>query len=88
MKSDKGSFVTEVCPSCLSEVTMQWDVGIYGYKAFCPFCGSRLMLCDECYHPNGDYTDDCDYDADTDTCRHSQDCPACCSPIKEDMLWE
>lgn len=63
--------VTEVCPHCESEVTLGWDVEERGYKAFCPVCGGRLMLCDECQHrgPGGEHTGDCDYNAETDSCR-------------------
>lgn len=66
--------VTEVCPNCEKEVTMVWDVETYGYRAYCPFCGKRLMLCDMCQHPNGEEqaTGDCDYDSRTDTCRFNR----------------
>lgn len=63
---------TEVCPNCETEVEMVWDVEMSGYKAFCPYCGKRLMLCDECQHPNGEYTDDCDYHTATDSCRFNR----------------
>ena len=56
--------VTEYCPECETEVTMQWDVRALGYKAFCPHCGKRLMLCSECQ-----FIDGCDYDSETDSCR-------------------
>lgn len=76
--------VTEVCPHCEQEVTMVWDVETYGYHAYCPFCGKRLMLCDMCQHQNGEEqaTGDCDYDSKTDTCRFNkceviQICPIC-----------
>ena len=71
--------VTEWCPHCESEITMTWDVQSMGYKAFCPVCGERLMLCDECQHsgPNGEYTDRCNYDSKTDT-RH----------LRRIKLWE
>lgn len=26
-----------------------------GFKAYCPVCDSRLMLCDECKHRTGKY---------------------------------
>lgn len=42
--------VVEVCPHCDSEVVMMWDIESDGYMAFCPYCGKRLMLCDECLH--------------------------------------
>lgn len=63
--------VAEICPHCESEVTLEWDVEARGYKAFCPVCGGRLMLCDECQHrgPGGECTGDCDYNAETDSCR-------------------
>ena len=63
--------VTEWCPSCDREVEMKWDVEADGYKAYCPYCGERLMLCDECRHPGGEFCDKCNYDAETDTCKHS-----------------
>ena len=62
--------VTEVCPHCGSEITMIWDVAQAGYKAFCPVCGERLMLCDMCLHPEGG-GGNCDYDSKTDTCKHN-----------------
>lgn len=68
---DDRKLVTETCPNCGEEVTMVWDVEMNGYKAFCPYCGGRLMLCDECQHPGGEYIADCDYDADSDTCRYN-----------------
>ena len=41
--------ITEVCPHCESEITMQWNVSESGYKAYCPVCGKRLMLCSACH---------------------------------------
>jgi predicted RNA-binding Zn-ribbon protein involved in translation (DUF1610 family) len=66
---------TEVCPNCDSEITMVWDVKQNGYKAYCPVCGNRLMLCDMCHHrgDGGEFVDDCDYDSETDTCRFNQE---------------
>lgn len=63
--------VTEMCPYCDREVTLLWDVKADGYKAICPFCGKRLMLCDECNHPNGEYCGKCDYNRETDSCKHN-----------------
>lgn len=62
--------VAEVCPYCNAEVTMTWNTDVDGFKAFCPHCGERLMLCDECRHADG--SDDCDYDSATDTCKHNR----------------
>jgi len=62
--------VTEYCSACESEIELKWDTKRMGYKAYCPVCGSRLMLCDECQHRTGGAcTEDCDYSTSTDTCR-------------------
>ena len=63
---DRTYIVTEVCYECESEIQMIWDTDERGYKAYCPVCGSKLMLCDECQHSE-DY-EGCDYCADTDSC--------------------
>lgn len=65
--------VCEYCNNCETEVVMEWDVETYGYEVYCPFCGARLMLCDECMHQNGELDDRCDYDSATCTCKHSKD---------------
>lgn len=75
-KEETAQTVTEWCPNCDREVTLGWDVNLDGYKAFCPYCGNRLLLCDECQHrvkENPAFFGDCDYDDDTDTCRFNSD---------------
>ena len=62
---DESSEVTEMCPSCGHEVTIIWDTERDGYKAYCPVCGERLMLCSACH--DDDFA--CDYSKDTDSCR-------------------
>jgi DNA-directed RNA polymerase subunit RPC12/RpoP len=42
--------VVEVCPECGEENIITWDVEKDGYVAYCPHCGSKMMLCDECLH--------------------------------------
>lgn len=70
LHEEKPHTVVEYCPNCETEIEMRWDVESMGYKAFCPVCGNRLMLCDECQHRTGGAcTEDCDYDTRTDTCR-------------------
>lgn len=64
--------VTELCPHCESEVEMIWNADVDGFKAFCPHCGKRLMLCDECLHSG---TSNCDYSMNTDSCRHNLPVP-------------
>ena len=65
--------VVEMCPNCNREIKMVWNIKTDGYKAFCPHCGNRLMLCDECRHPDGEFCDQCDYNSVTDTCKHSKE---------------
>lgn len=60
--------VTEVCPHCESQIEMRWNTDTQGFKAFCPVCGERLMLCDECRHAD---CGPCDYDSQTDSCQHN-----------------
>ena len=69
--------VTEVCPHCEEEITMIWDTESMGFHAFCPVCGKRLMLCDECQHTvcqDGE-PHNCDYDKATDTCHRQKASP-------------
>jgi len=40
--------VTEVCPECGTENTISWDVEDAGYRAYCPHCGTPMLLCSEC----------------------------------------
>ena len=66
--------IDELCGNCDREVTLaHWDVEVDGYKAFCPYCGERLMLCDMCLHDRytGKYIVGCDYCSKTDSCKHN-----------------
>ena len=66
---DLTFIVTETCPYCGAEVEIHgWDTDRDGFKAYCPYCGNRLMLCDECLHSR---CPDCDYDSVTDSCKHN-----------------
>lgn len=66
---EKQYEVTEFCPHCESEITITWGTETYGYKAYCPVCGGRLMLCSACHD---DTNGSCDYNGETDTCRFNQ----------------
>lgn len=55
-------YVVEWCDSCHRQTTMLWDVKADGLTAFCPFCGAKMMLCQQC---NGE----CDYDYGLDLCK-------------------
>lgn len=64
---DRTYTVTEVCPHCETEVEIRgWNTERDGFEAVCPYCGGRLMLCDECQHSRS--SSDCDYDTDSDSC--------------------
>ncbi|MHC1722498.1 MAG: hypothetical protein AB9836_04750 [Aminipila sp.] len=60
--------VTEICPHCDNENTLNWNVATQGYEAECPVCGKKLMLCSVCmYDGNGK----CDWDSTTASCYRS-----------------
>lgn len=63
VKRITNSAVTEYCSECEREAEFRWHIESDGYKAFCPHCGSRLMLCNMCPRAYN-----CGYDRDTDTC--------------------
>jgi len=69
LKQDRTFIVTELCPHCEHEIEMRWDTDTLGFQAFCPACGGRIMLCDECRHT--DLPSPCDYSGDTGRCHHS-----------------
>lgn len=42
--------ITELCPFCDFEITVNWDPETQGYEIFCPNCGRKILLCDACMH--------------------------------------
>lgn len=66
-----NDLVTEYCSTCETEITVRWNPRKDGYMIYCPSCGERLMLCDECQRRNTGnvFAGDCDYDFNTDSCR-------------------
>ena len=56
----------EYCNVCENEIELHWDINRDGFQAYCPVCGSRLMLCDACTHRHGEACSDCDYGIWTD----------------------
>lgn len=40
----------EECPNCGKEITFHWNIAEDGFKAYCPHCGTEMMLCDACRH--------------------------------------
>lgn len=55
-------YIVEWCCHCESQIVMLWNPEKDGLSAFCPVCGSRLMLCDSCCGK-------CDYNYGNDTCK-------------------
>lgn len=64
--------VVEVCPECGAENIIRWDVEKDGYVAYCPHCGSKMMLCDECLH--SDNAPICDWNPRNGCCREREKC--------------
>lgn len=64
--------VCEICPECGAENIMTWDVEKEGYVAYCPHCGSKMMLCDECIHSDNAPT--CDWNPHNGCCREREKC--------------
>ena len=64
-------YEVEYCNVCEHEIELKWDINQDGFQAYCPVCGSRLMLCDACIHRYGDALNDCDYGMymDKELCR-------------------
>lgn len=60
----RGSLVTEQCPECGLENTIEWNVAKRGYQAFCPNCGFPMLLCGECMIDSGF----CDWDSKSLLC--------------------
>lgn len=71
MIPERTYVVTEPCPHCGNEIEMRWNTDADGFKAFCPVCGKRLMLCDECIHAE-DYRG-CDYNSASDSCYRNEE---------------
>jgi len=59
--------VVEVCPQCGEENVMQWDFERFGLNAFCPVCGTQMLLCDECMHRD-------EFESSCASCPHTKDC--------------
>ena len=63
------NMIVEVCPHCDTEIYMRWSIEEDGYVAYCPYCGDTLLLCDECFHRDGNDGDGpCDFNEEKCGC--------------------
>lgn len=60
--AELDDYVVGWCLHCENQTTMLWNPEKDGLTAYCPHCGGRMMLCDNCQG-------ECDYDGKTDTCK-------------------
>lgn len=51
----------EVCPYCMGENIIQWDVEKDGYEVLCQHCGKKILLCDACRHSDDNEHQLCDW---------------------------
>ena len=65
----KTTEVTEMCPHCQNEVTVQWNAEKDGYELYCPYCGFPIMLCSMCDARDGKV---CDWE-EIKGCKHSDE---------------
>ena len=62
--------VVEACTECGTVNIMRWDVEKEGYVAYCPHCGSKMMLCGECIRSY--YAPTCDWNPCNGCCRERE----------------
>ena len=62
----------EVCPHCMGENIIQWDVEKDGYVTKCNHCGSKIMLCDACLHSDDNVGRYCDWSEENGCWRNRQ----------------
>lgn len=58
----ENGYIVEWCINCNKQITMLWDPEEDGLTAFCPYCGKKMMLCEQC-------CGDCDYSYGFDICK-------------------
>lgn len=61
-ESLEDGYVVEWCIQCERQITMWWNVWEDGLVAYCPHCGSKMMLCEQCQG-------ECDYDYGIEVCK-------------------
>lgn len=58
----EDGYIVEWCVNCERQTVMLWNIKEDGLTAFCPYCGQKMMLCEQC-------TGDCDYSYGFDICK-------------------
>lgn len=51
----------EVCPHCMGENILNWDIEKDGFQVKCKHCGQEMMLCDACTHSDDNEKQICDW---------------------------
>lgn len=51
----------EICPHCMGENIIKWNVKRDGYEIVCQHCGEKIMLCDACIHSDDNKHQKCDW---------------------------
>lgn len=44
--------LTEYCPICEQEFTVEWGINTDGWIVYCPHCGHKTFMCDMCKECN------------------------------------
>ena len=60
-ESDTKIEVVEICPHCMGENIIKWNVKRDGYEIVCQHCGEKIMLCDACIHSDDNKHQKCDW---------------------------
>lgn len=40
--------LSEYCPHCEQEFTVEWDINTDGWIVYCPHCGYKTYMCNMC----------------------------------------
>lgn len=59
--NDRTYRCTEMCPHCQREIELTWNTDTDGYIIYCPSCGRKIFLCDECQHSEDNLYRKCDW---------------------------
>lgn len=69
----KDELISEICPHCENENTLYWNEAKDGYKAFCPHCGKKMMMCSACLNAADNIMQRCNWDEIAQSCFRCED---------------